>query len=80
MNLLTSEPGTSCQTVKFAIRQKWQAGYKVWMETIFCSQSECEAVSMYEYFTKKWPTEHFELTRIEHKESCLQAQSGDDEC
>ena len=79
MNLLTSEPGTSCHNNKYVIRQEWQSGYQIWMETVLSSKCEAKAVAMYKHFIKRWPDEHFELIHIEHKETCIQAHNTDDE-
>lgn len=70
--------GDRYSITKFVIRHEWQKGNAVWMETIYTTKSEAKAVRMYCCFTDRDPEDHFELIRIEHHESCLDARNADD--
>lgn len=70
--------GESYSITKYVIRHEWQKGSAIWMETVYSTKSEAAAVDMLSLFTDRFPEEHFELLRIEHHESCLDARNADD--
>lgn len=70
--------GESYSITKYVIRHEWQKGNAIWMETVYSTRTEAAAVDMFDHFTDRFPEEHFELIRIQHHESCIDACNADD--